>query len=505
MALLVLGRRAWLPIALAAFALNLPIGPSPLGAAVISVGNTLAPFVGAEILRRLGFHRVLDRLRDAVLLITFGALGAMTISATIGTLVLLVSGAIASDGFWPTWAVWWTGDAMGVLLVAPLLLSLLNGVELKPVRWRSAAELGALLAVTGIVAYLLFQSHLGIQYLVIPFIMLAAWRFRLRGAAPAALIASGVAIWAAIHHNGPFNGESLLENMVTLQVFNVSVALASFLLSGYVETRARQEEMARLYAAARAASDAKTQFLHMAAHELRTPISVVSGYLAMLSDGSLGPAPDKWRRPLEILTGKARELNNIVTELLEASRVEAKAQPIDARLIDLREVLQAASERVRPRANLMGGEVAVLVPNQPILVEADPLQLGRILDNLLNNGLTYTVEKPVVTIEAAAEGIQALVRVTDNGAGIPDEERERIFERFHRTNDPSFRMVAGTGLGLFIARELARRHGGSLVVESSRPGAGSVFALSLPLAPAALRAAEQADTTGGVEELVTIS
>ena len=153
----------------------------------------------------------------------------------------------------------------------------------------------------------------------------------------------------------------------------------------------------------------------------------------------------------------------------------------------------------------MGGEVAVLIPDQPILVEADRVQLGRILDNLLNNGLTYTVEKPVVTIEAAAEGIQALVRVTDNGAGIPDEERERIFERFHRTNDPSFRMVAGTGLGLFIARELARRHGGSLVVESSRQGAGSVFALSLPLAPAEQLAAEGVDKTGGVEELVTIS
>jgi len=113
--------------------------------------------------------------------------------------------------------------------------------------------------------------------------------------------------------------------MVTLQVFNVSVALASFLLSMYVDRRERQEEMSRLYSSATAANEAKTQFLHMAAHELRTPISVVSGYLAMLSDGSLGAAPAAWRRPLEVLTGKARELNSIVTDLLEASRIDARA------------------------------------------------------------------------------------------------------------------------------------------------------------------------------------
>ena len=506
MALLLIGRRAWLPIGLAAFAVNLPIGPSPLGAGLIAVGNTLAPFVGAELLRRLGFHRQLDRLRDALALVGVGALAAMTISATVGTSVLLLSGAISGVGFWSTWAVWWTGDAMGVLLVAPFLLCLLTRFRLSEIKLRWAAELAAVLAATGVVAYLLFQSQLGIEYLVIPLIVLAAWRFRLLGAAPAALIASGVAIWSAIHHSGPFDGESLLENMVTLQVFNVSVAVASFLLAGYVETRERQEEMARLYAGARAASEAKTQFLHVAAHELRTPISVVTGYLAMLGDGSLGAAPDRWRRPLEILGGKARELNGIVTDLLEASRIEANALPLNSQLLDLRTIVEAAGERASPRANLMGGEIALKLSEEPVMVEADPQQLGRVLDNLLNNGLTYTQRKPRVVIDVSSETGQAVVRVSDNGAGIPEDERERIFERFHRTNDPAFRMAAGTGLGLFIARELANRHGGSLVVESSRLEKGSVFALAIPLAFADPRAAARVvDNVGGVEELVTIS
>ncbi|HXL15965.1 MAG TPA: MASE1 domain-containing protein, partial [Streptosporangiaceae bacterium] len=122
-AFLVIGRRVWPAIALGAFAVNLPIGPSLVGAAVIAAGNTLAPFAAAELLRRVDFHRELDRLRDALAIIA-AALGGMMISATIGSSVLVLSASVLATNFWSTWAVWWTGDAMGVLLVAPLLLSL---------------------------------------------------------------------------------------------------------------------------------------------------------------------------------------------------------------------------------------------------------------------------------------------------------------------------------------------------------------------------------------------
>jgi signal transduction histidine kinase len=82
----------------------------------------------------------------------------------------------------------------------------------------------------------------------------------------------------------------------------------------------------------------------------------------------------------------------------------------------------------------------------------------------------------------SSEGGSALVRVADNGVGIPASERDRVFERFHRTSDPAFRQVAGTGLGLFISRQLAEGHGGSLTIETSTPDDGTVFALALPLA-----------------------
>ena len=487
-AFLLIGRGAWPAIALAAFAVNVPIGPSPVAAAAIAAGNTVAPLVAVELLRRVGFRRELNRLRDAAALILIGALGGMAFSATIGSSVLVLFGSVPRANFWSTWAVWWTGDAMGVLLVAPLLLSLL--VPTLPSatgggKYRGA-ELAGLLAATGIVTYVVFQNRAGLEYLVLPIIMVTAWRFRLRGAAPAALIASGVAIWSAIDGTGPFSGETLFEKMVTLQVFNVGVALTSFLIASFVETRERKEEMSRLYTAAQAGSEAKTRFLHMAAHELRTPITVLTGYLSMLTDGTLGAVPNGWKMSLEILTAKARELNSIVADLLEASRIAANALPRSHDQLDLRAVVQHACARGQPRARLLGGEITTSLPDAPVLMEADGKQLGRILDNLINNGLSYTMRPPRVTISVSSEGAHAVVRVADNGAGIPASDRERVFERFQRTNDPAFPDVSGTGLGLFISRQLAEGHGGSLAIESSTPDDGSVFTLTIPMVPAGI-------------------
>src|SRR5260370_17234063 len=101
----------------------------------------------------------------------------------------------------------------------------------------------------------------------------------------------GGGVWWAVHGTGPFATGTLAEKMITLQVFNICVALTSFVLATFVGTRERQEEMTRLYAASNAASEAKSAFLNVAAHELRTPITVMSGYLSMMDDGPLAPPP----------------------------------------------------------------------------------------------------------------------------------------------------------------------------------------------------------------------
>ncbi|TMF19144.1 MAG: hypothetical protein E6I35_04185 [Chloroflexi bacterium] len=479
-AILVFGRRVWPSIVLGALAVNLPIGPSPLGAAVIAAGNTLAPLTAAAFLKRIGFRIELDRLRDAAALIVLGALVAMTISATVGTSVLALSGTVPTGSFLPTWAVWWTGDAMGVLLVAPLLLSLLPHARSPALALRTAAELAGLLVGVGLLTFVLFQNRLRLEYLVFPLIMLAAWRFRLRGAAPAALIASGVAIWAAVQGSGPFGTDTLIQKMITLQAFNVCVALTSLVLTALLEARDRGDEMRRLYVAADAASQTKSAFLNNAAHELLTPLTVLAGYLSLLADGSVGSPPEAWKAPLGILMAKTRELERIVRDLMTASRLEILPPRLEREVIDLREVIKGAVERARPRADLLGAELTVDLPDDPVPVVADQESLGRVLDDLLNNALTYTIRPPRLWIGISAGSRRAIVRVEDNGVGISFEERERVFDRLYRVADPQI-VVPGIGLGLYISRQLVESYGGTLAVESSTPGMGSVFALTLPL------------------------
>ncbi|MFF8844251.1 MASE1 domain-containing protein [Streptomyces sp. NPDC015127] len=236
--LLVLGLRVWPGIALGAFLANVTLGPSVAAVLVIVAGNTLAPVCACLMLRRAGFRAELDRLRDVLALVFLGALAGMLISSTIGSGVLVASGALEPSDFWPTWSVWWTGDAMGILVVAPFLLALRRarwpaGAGVR--RWAEAVALGVgTVAAAGLATR---TSQTSLLFLVHPFLIWAAFRFQLAGAAPCALVVSTLAILAAAAESGPFAGQDLFSSMVTLQAFNGTTALTALLLAAVITER----------------------------------------------------------------------------------------------------------------------------------------------------------------------------------------------------------------------------------------------------------------------------
>lgn len=236
--LLAVGPRVWPGIALGAFLANVSLGPSIPAVLLIVAGNTLAPVCAYLLLRRAGFRTELDRLRDVPALVFLGALGGMLVSATVGSAVLLVSGAIDGSDFWPTWSVWWTGDAMGVLVVTPFLLMLRRARRPVGVGWPRWAEAAALAAGTVLVTHLATRtSNASLLFLVFPFLIWAAYRFRQPGAATCTLAVSTLAILAAAGGSGPFAGHDLFSNMVTLQAFNGTAALTALLLAAVVTER----------------------------------------------------------------------------------------------------------------------------------------------------------------------------------------------------------------------------------------------------------------------------
>jgi signal transduction histidine kinase len=235
----------------------------------------------------------------------------------------------------------------------------------------------------------------------------------------------------------------------------------------------------RLYADAQAASEAMSSFLNLVVHDLRAPLTVLSGYIDLLRQGTYGAPPEGWARPMELITAKLHELHRLVDDILLAARLESGAVPTTTELLDLNDVVRRAAVRSQARAELAGATVETGPAATAVAACADSFHVDRIVDNLINNAISYGGAAPWIRISVDPSQPPA-VRVEDHGVGISVELHDRIFDRFFRLET----RVPGTGFGLHVGRVLAQACGGSLNVERSVPGQGSVFRLELPSAPA---------------------
>jgi signal transduction histidine kinase len=218
-----------------------------------------------------------------------------------------------------------------------------------------------------------------------------------------------------------------------------------------------------------------------AVHEMRAPLSVAAGYLAMATAGDLGQLEPQVRNALEVTANKVRETVEIAEELLSVARLEGGILKLVPAEVDATGAAQAAAERASARAALAKGTVEV-VSGPPVKVRADPEVLARALDNLVNNAILYVDGPPRVTLRVGRNGTMGTIEVQDNGRGVPDAEREAIFGRFVRGRQAQAGGPRGSGLGLYISRAFAERMGGTLRLTETGPGKGSTFVLSLPLA-----------------------
>ncbi|MFF8674106.1 MASE1 domain-containing protein [Streptomyces sp. NPDC015242] len=230
--LLLLGPRCWPGIALGALFVIMSLTSLSPSVLVVLAGNTAAPVVGYLLLRRAGFRTDLARLRDGLALVFLGAFTAMLISATVGAGLLLVTDRIAGEGFWAVWLAWWVGDAMGVLIVTPVVLLLARiRRPLRLTRWKEATGLAVIVCC---VVPLATHSRLSLLYLVYPLLIWAALRFQLAGSMVCALFASVMTTVAATDRVGPFERLTRVEVMLKLQAFNGAMALTALILSAVI-------------------------------------------------------------------------------------------------------------------------------------------------------------------------------------------------------------------------------------------------------------------------------
>jgi len=223
----------------------------------------------------------------------------------------------------------------------------------------------------------------------------------------------------------------------------------------------------------------KRDFLNLASHELRGPITVASGYVAMIEDGSLGPVPGPVGGVLPVVSRKLREMNSLVNHMLEVARLEEGRLRLEPEPFDLSELVEETVELVAADAG--GLRDIPLEGAGPLPVEADRSRVATVVANLVDNALKYSPADRAVHVRCERENGAALVRVTDQGFGIAPEHLGKLFTRFGRIVTPENSHLPGTGLGLYLCRQLARQHGGDITVDTA-PHQGSTFTLSLPIA-----------------------
>jgi PAS domain S-box-containing protein len=226
------------------------------------------------------------------------------------------------------------------------------------------------------------------------------------------------------------------------------------------------------------ANRGKEEFMAMLSHELRNPLSPILSALGILKRMRINDPVIQ--QASGIIERQVSHMVRLVDDLLDVSRITKGKLRLDPVLLDLRNVANRAAESARPLLDARRHEFSLLLPTDPLWVEGDPTRLEQIFVNLLTNAAKYTDTGGLVRMSVAREGEEAVVRVHDNGVGIPPEKLPHIFELFTQVDASLSRSHGGLGIGLALVRVLVELHGGRVTATSKGLGAGSEFAVKFP-------------------------
>ncbi|HEV2376856.1 MAG TPA: ATP-binding protein [Streptosporangiaceae bacterium] len=230
----------------------------------------------------------------------------------------------------------------------------------------------------------------------------------------------------------------------------------------------------------RSLDQVKTDFMANVSHELRTPLTSVAGYVEVLKDGAAGPVSADQHKILDTINRNASRLRSLIEDLLTLSKIEVgtfKTVMHPVRLADVISFPVAAMSPVAEKGDL---EIRAEAVGQELTLNGDEGQLDRMMMNLLSNSVKFTPPGGTITVSADRDGAMAIVRVSDTGIGIPEKDKERLFNRFFRGSNAVSAELPGTGLGLSIVRTIVANHGGEMDVQSDE-GHGTLVTIRLPL------------------------
>jgi signal transduction histidine kinase len=501
--LLLRGTRLWPAIAAGAFAANLASGAPFAAALVIALGNTLEGLLGAGIAARMGLQPGLRRRHDVFALLGVVAPLAPTVAAALGVASLCSFGSEAWRDFGHLWFSWWLGDALGILIVAPFVLTWVDQARRG---WRLAriAEAAVLFLFLIVLSTIVFSKAGGrypVHFLIFPAVIWSAMRLGQHATASVALGAALVATVATLDGLGPFVHLSGHISLLHAELFMAVITATGLVLGAVMAERNRAEREAKRVAKAIAETAAqlarehqrKDEFLTVLAHELRNPLAPLQNAVTLLARA---PANVTVVGQVQgVLERQLRHLVRLVDDLLDLARIRSGKIELAMKPTDLAQAIRDAVEMSQPMVTARQHDLRVRLPDEPIMLEADPTRLPQLIANLLNNAAKYTPNGGRIALDAQVGGGSVTICVRDSGIGMSSDALREVFELFSQAR-AAHTIEGGLGVGLAVARVLANLHGGTLEAQSEGPGRGSEFILRLPLRTPSGQESAAPDVTG---------
>lgn len=239
-----------------------------------------------------------------------------------------------------------------------------------------------------------------------------------------------------------------------------------------------QEDLRQAYKRLEELDRAKTHFALMVTHELRSPVAAVQSLLEILRRGYAGELPEQAQQMVERAVQRATLLAELVHQLLDLAREKAELTLERAQPVPVESLLRQVEDAYRPQAEVKGVRFLVEVPDEPLSVQGDPDELGKLFSNLVSNAVKYTPNGGQTSLRAWQEDGRVVMEVRDTGIGIPQGEQDRLFTEFFRASNAKRVAEHGTGLGLAIVKRIVDHHGGDIRF-SSEEGKGTTFWVSL--------------------------
>jgi two-component system sensor histidine kinase ChiS len=249
------------------------------------------------------------------------------------------------------------------------------------------------------------------------------------------------------------------------------------------QLNASNQELNEANSKLRELAEMKEEFLALTTHDLRSPLTVISGVISFFTSGRLGELSPEQKNMVTMMERNTQNLIELVNDLLDASKLESGTMRLDVTSLNLRDVVDELRETMLlPLAREKEIKLVETFPENLPLVKADRPKLRRILLNLLSNALKFTAKGGRVEVRADAEGEDGRIRisVSDTGVGIAPDDVDRLFDKYEQTRSRATRGEKGTGLGLYITKQLVELHGSHITVESEL-GKGSTFSFTLQI------------------------